>query len=67
MHKSPAESSRVGVYPGGREGHLPTPKGWGETLTIASAYSPNGSSEYAAFLEVLAWALQGALVGDSVV
>ena len=38
----------------------------GKTLTVVSAYAPNGSSEYAAFLEVLPGALQGAPV-DSVV
>ena len=36
-----------------------------ETPTVA--YAPNSSSEYAAFLEVLAGALKGAPVGDSVV
>ena len=36
----------------------------GKTLTVVCAYAPNSSSEYAAFLEVLAWALQGAPVGD---
>ena len=39
----------------------------GKTLTVVSAYAPNGSVEYAAFLEVLAGALQWAPVGDSVV
>ena len=31
----------------------------GKTLTVVSAHAPNGSLEYAVFLEVLAGALQG--------
>ena len=54
-HKSLVECRYVGVYPSGREGCFPTPKGYmgGETLTAVCAYAQNCSSEYLAFLETL--------------
>ena len=39
----------------------------GKSLTVVCAYARKSSSEYAVFLEVLAGALQGAPVGDSMV
>ena len=49
------------------ERSLPSLRAGGKTLTIVCAYVPNSCMEYAAFLEVLAGALHGAPVGDSVV
>ena len=39
-HKSPAERRHVGVYPGGREGRLPMPKGWGENSDCCLCICP---------------------------
>ena len=64
-HKSLAECHRVGVYPGGCEGRLLTPKGWGGNFDCCQCICTEW--QYAAFLKVLAGALQGAPVGDSVV
>ena len=50
-----------GVYPIGREGRLPTPKAWGKTLTVVSAYAPNGSLQRVAFLE---YTITMVLLGD---
>ena len=46
---------------------LPTPKGWGENPVCCLCICTVQQSEYAAFLEILAGALHGAPVGDSVV
>ena len=65
-HISPAQPPCVGVLPGEQEGHFPASPVGDRSLTVVSAYGPNSSIEYTAFLEALGGVLESAPTGDSV-